>query len=72
VILAFDCAVSGLGVAVVRDGVRLAGLAEGGREQAARLMPAIAAVLAEAGVGDSERQTGSRIWPLLTSRPCQV
>jgi tRNA threonylcarbamoyladenosine biosynthesis protein TsaB len=54
VILAFDCAVSGLGVAVVRDGVRLAGLAEGGREQAARLMPAIAAVLAEAGVGRRE------------------
>ena len=28
-VLAFDCAVSGLGIAVVRDGIRLAGLAEG-------------------------------------------
>ena len=45
-VLAFDCAVSGLGVAVVRDGVRLAGLSEGGRDQAARLLPAIEAVLA--------------------------
>jgi tRNA threonylcarbamoyladenosine biosynthesis protein TsaB len=49
-VLAFDCAVSGLGVAVVRDGVRLAGLAEEGRDQAARLLPAIATVLAEARV----------------------
>ena len=50
-ILAFDCAVSGLGIAVVRDGARLAGLAEAGRDQAARLLPAIATVLGEAGVG---------------------
>src|SRR5262245_36687392 len=49
-VLAFDCAVSGLGVAVVRDGVRLAGLAEAGREQAARLLPAIETVLADAGI----------------------
>ena len=49
-VLAFDCAVSGLGVAVVRDGVRLASLSEGGRDQAARLLPAIEAVLADAGV----------------------
>lgn len=49
-ILAFDCAVSGLGVAVVRDGVRLAGLAEGGRDQAARLLPAIESVLADAAI----------------------
>ncbi len=49
-VLAFDCAVSGLGVAVVRDGVRLAGLSEGGRDQAARLLPAIDAVLTEAAV----------------------
>src|SRR5882757_155928 len=50
-VLAFDCAVSGLGIAVVRDGARLAGLAEGGRDQAARLLPAIETVLGEAGVG---------------------
>ena len=49
-VLAFDCAVSGLGVAVVRDGVRLASLSEGGRDQAARLLPAIEAVLADAAV----------------------
>ncbi|MGE3650902.1 MAG: tRNA (adenosine(37)-N6)-threonylcarbamoyltransferase complex dimerization subunit type 1 TsaB [Reyranellaceae bacterium] len=49
-VLAFDCAVSGLGVAVVRDGVRLAGLSEGGRDQAARLLPAIESVLADAAV----------------------
>jgi tRNA threonylcarbamoyladenosine biosynthesis protein TsaB len=50
-VLAFDCAVSGLGIAVVRDGARLAGLAEAGRDQAARLLPAIATALGEAGVG---------------------
>ena len=49
-VLAFDCAVSGLGVAVVRDGVRLAGLIEGGRDQAARLLPAIETVLADAAI----------------------
>ena len=49
-VLAFDCAVSGMGVAVVRDGVRLAGLSEGGRDQAARLLPAIESVLAEAAI----------------------
>jgi len=43
-VLAFDCAVSGLGVAVVRDGVRLGGLSEGGRDQAARLLPAVESV----------------------------
>lgn len=53
-ILAFDCAVSGLGVAVLRDGNRLAGLAQGGRDQAAQLLPAIETVLAEAGVGRRE------------------
>ena len=53
-VLAFDCAVSGLGIAVVRDGARLAGLAEGGRDQAARLLPAIETVLGEAGVGRRE------------------
>jgi len=49
-VLAFDCAVTGLDVAVVRDGVLLAGLAESGRDQAARLLPAIETVLANASV----------------------
>lgn len=53
-VLAFDCAVTGLGIAVVRDGHRLAGLTEGGRDQAARLLPAIETVLGEAGVGRRE------------------
>ena len=53
-VLAFDCAVSGLGVAILRDGVRLASLVEDGRDQAARLLPAVEAVLAEAGVGRRE------------------
>ncbi len=50
VVLAFDCAVSGLGVAVLRDGAVLASLREEGREQAARLLPAIAAAMEQAGV----------------------
>ncbi len=50
VVLAFDCAVQGLGVAVVQDGIALASRREEGREQAARLLPAIAEVMAEAGV----------------------
>ena len=50
VVLAFDCAVQGLGVAVVRDGVTLASRREEGRDQAARLVPAIAAAMAEARV----------------------
>ncbi len=49
-VLAFDCAVSGLGVAVVRDGAVLASAREEGREQAARLLPVIADVLRTAGV----------------------
>ncbi len=49
-VLAFDCAVSGLGVAVVRDHVTLALRREEGRDQAARLMPAIADVMREASV----------------------
>jgi len=49
-VLAFDCAVRGMSVAVVRDRARLAGLADESRDQAARLLPAIAAVLAEARV----------------------
>ena len=51
VVLAFDCAVSGLGVAVVRGGAVVANRREEGREQAARLLPAIGEVLREAGVG---------------------
>src|SRR5258708_28881455 len=54
VVLAFDCAVSGLDVALVRDGRRLAGMSEGGRDQAARLLPAIATVLGEADIGRRE------------------
>jgi len=48
--LAFDCAVTGLGVALVRDGTSLAARREEGRDQAARLLPVIASLLAEAGV----------------------
>lgn len=50
VVLAFDCAVSGQSVAVVRDGACLAMAREDGRDQAARLLPAIAGVLQSAGV----------------------
>ncbi len=50
VVLAFDCAVQGLSVAVVREGVVLASRREEGRDQAARLVPAIADALREAGV----------------------
>src|SRR5471032_867754 len=50
VVLAFDCAVSGLAVSVVRDGSTLAVHREEGREQAARLLPAIAALLQQAAV----------------------
>jgi len=49
-VLAFDCAISGLAVAVVRDGVALAQCREEGRGQAATLLPAIARVLEDAGV----------------------
>lgn len=45
---------SGQGVAVVRDGVSLASLFEEGRDQAARLLPAIAAALEQAGVARTE------------------
>ena len=50
IVLAFDCAVSGQGVAVVRNGVSLASLFEEGRDQAARLLPAIAGALERTGV----------------------
>jgi tRNA threonylcarbamoyladenosine biosynthesis protein TsaB len=49
-ILAFDCAVSGLSVSVVRDDACLAHHREEGRGQAATLLPAIAAVLQQARV----------------------
>jgi tRNA threonylcarbamoyladenosine biosynthesis protein TsaB len=49
-VLAFDCAISGLAVAVVRDGAALAQRREEGRGQAATLLPAIARVLQEANV----------------------
>ena len=49
-VLAFDCAISGLAVAVVRDGVALAQCREEGRGQAATLLPAIARVLEDAGI----------------------
>jgi len=48
--LAFDCTVTGMSIAVVGDGACLAGAVETGRDQAARLLPVIAAVLREAGV----------------------
>lgn len=53
-VLAFDCALSGQGVAVVRDGVGLAVAREEGRDQAARLMPAVGEVLERAGVARRE------------------
>jgi tRNA threonylcarbamoyladenosine biosynthesis protein TsaB len=53
-VLAFDCAVSGLGIAVVRGGLRLAALTESGRDQAVRLLPAIETVLGEAEIGRRE------------------
>ena len=49
-VLAFDCAISGLSLAVVGDGRALAQRREEGRGQAASLLPAIATVLQEAGV----------------------
>src|SRR6185369_3631634 len=39
------------GVAVVRDGVCLASWREEGRDQAARLLPAVATALGDAGIG---------------------
>jgi len=49
-VLAFDCAVTGLAVAVVRDGAVLASHRAEGRDQAATLLPAIAATLEQSGV----------------------
>lgn len=53
-VLALDCAVAGLGVAVVRGNDCLAHVREEGRDQAARLLPAIGEALAVAGVGRRE------------------
>jgi tRNA threonylcarbamoyladenosine biosynthesis protein TsaB len=53
-VLAFDCAVTGLSVAVARDGTVLASHSAEGRDQAATLIPAIAATLEKAGVARSE------------------
>ena len=53
-VLALDCAISGLGVAVVRDGACLASLREEGRDQAVRLFPAVSSVLRDAGVARHE------------------
>lgn len=55
--LALDCAVSGLGVAVLRGGRVLASHREEGRGQAARLVPALAAALGEARVERRELTT---------------
>jgi tRNA threonylcarbamoyladenosine biosynthesis protein TsaB len=49
-VLAFDCAISGLSAALVRDGRCLTAHREDGRSQAATLLPAIAALLRQAGV----------------------
>ena len=52
--LAIDCAISGLGVALVRDGTCLASLREEGRDQAARLLPDVASVLRDGGQGRND------------------
>ena len=53
-VLAFDCAVTGLSVAVVRDGAPLASHRAEGRDQAATLLPAIASTLEQAGVARND------------------
>ena len=53
-VLALDCAVSGLGVAVVRGGACLASRREEGRDQAVRLFPAVASALRDAAVARHE------------------
>jgi tRNA threonylcarbamoyladenosine biosynthesis protein TsaB len=50
IVLAIDCSVSGLGVAVLGDGEPLATIGEDGRDQPARLLPAIEAALDAAKV----------------------
>jgi len=53
-VLALDCAVSGLGVAIVRDGACLADICEAGRDQSALLLPAVGAALERSGVARRE------------------
>ncbi|MCA0301044.1 MAG: tRNA (adenosine(37)-N6)-threonylcarbamoyltransferase complex dimerization subunit type 1 TsaB [Proteobacteria bacterium] len=50
IVLGFDCAVTGLGVAVLANGTCRARVVEEGRDQAARLVPAIGEALAQAGI----------------------
>ncbi len=50
IVLGFDCAVTGLGVAVLEGGTCRARIVEDGRDQAARLVPVIGAALAAAGI----------------------
>jgi tRNA threonylcarbamoyladenosine biosynthesis protein TsaB len=51
VVVAFDCSVAGQSVAVLRDGEVLSRSSEAGRDQSARLLPAIARTVEEAGIG---------------------
>ncbi len=53
-VLGLDCAISGLGVALVRDGTCLAALREEGRDQAARFLPAVASVLRDGGLSRND------------------
>lgn len=57
-VLAIDCAVSGLAAALVRHGEVLSHQREEGREQAARLLPVIGSLFADAGI---DRRTLSMI-----------
>lgn len=50
IVLGFDCAVTGLGVAVLDGDACRARIVEEGRDQAARLVPVIGAALAAAGI----------------------
>ncbi len=50
VVLAFDCAITGLGAALLRDDEILAVHREEGRDQAARLLPVIAQFFVKAGI----------------------
>jgi len=50
VILAFDCSISGLSVALVRDDAPLAHLHEAGRDQSSSLLPAIDRLIRQASI----------------------
>jgi len=52
-ILALDCALEGLSVALWQDGVVVAQRARGGRDQAATLFPELAALFAETGIAQN-------------------